>query len=184
MNKAPLPKLAAEPDLRLVRWGWIGWIVLTLLLAARYALLDGQAGALQFATSVQLAALWILWPLYRGARALWHWMHAAPYAAWNGSYFEFDGRQVRILFDDDALFVVADDVYATLDLRGRATDATRVRSIAGRDGLIRLPGRRELVFTERGLAAWLARRSDAKAVAFGRWIEQQVSAPQRRRRAS
>lgn len=184
MEKTPLPKLDADPDARLVRWGWIAWLVVTGVLALRYATIRGDAGALLFVASVQLAALWILWPLYRGARALWHWMHAAPYLAWNGSYYEFDGRQVRVLFDDGAILVVADDVYAVLDRHGRATAADRVRAIAGRDGLRRAPGRRELVFTERGLAAWLDRCSDARAVTFRLWMEQQVIAPYRRRIAT
>jgi hypothetical protein len=180
--RTSLPKLADDPDARLVRWGWIAWGALTVFLAIRYALLRGGASGMQILTSVQLAALWILWPLYRGLRALWYWLRAAPYAAWNGNYYEFDGRQVRVLFDDDTLFVVADDVHAVLGLSNRATDPARVRAVAGRDGLVPLPGRRQLVFTERGLFAWLERRNDEKAVAFKRWIEKQVIAPHRKRR--
>src|SRR5262245_2451491 len=123
MAKISLPRLPADPDARLVRWGWVAWIVLTLLLVARLVSMRGESGAIQFATQVQLGALWILWPLYRGARSLWHWMRASPYARWNGSYYEFDGHQVRVLFDEDAIFVVAADVYGVLALRGRATEA-------------------------------------------------------------
>jgi hypothetical protein len=178
-----LPRLTADPDARLVRWGWVGWIVLTLVLAARIVAMRGETAALQFASQVTLAALWVLWPLYRGLRALWQWMRAAPYARWNGHYYEFDGQQVRVLFDDDTVFVVAADVYAVLGLRGRATEAGRVRAIAGRDGLVQLPARRELVFTERGLVAWLDRRTEDNAVALRRWLDQQVLAPYRKRRA-
>ena len=181
MRKTPLPKLSADPDSQLVRWGWIAWIALTVFLAVRFFALRSNAPDLQLLSSVQLAALWLLWPLVRGGGALWRWMHAAPYAAWNGSYYEFDGRQIRVLFDDDALFLVADDVYVVLNVRGRATQAARVRAIAGREGLIRLPDRREVVFTERGLFAWLDRRTDAKAAAFRRWLELQVIAPHRKR---
>jgi hypothetical protein len=41
-----------------------------------------------------------------------------------------------------------------------------------------------LVFTERGLTAWLERRRDPKAVQLRRWYERDVLAPHRRRRAS
>lgn len=180
---SPLPKLAGDPDARLVRWGWIAWIALTLILALRFAFSGGDAATIQFVSSVQLAALWILWPLYRGLRALWHWLRDSPYAAWNGSYYEFDGQQIRLLFDDETILIVAADVYAALNLQGRATDERRVRSVAGRDGLLKVPGRREVAFTERGLLAWLDRRNDAKAVAFRRWLDRQVIAPYRKRRA-
>jgi len=179
-----LPRLALDPDARLVRWGWIAWGALTVLIAVRWIVFDrGEVPkALQWLSLAPMAALWLLWPLVRGAGALWRWMRAAPHAAWNGSYYEFDGRQMRLLFDHDDVYVVADDVFAALDLRGRAAGAERVRLISGRDGLRQLPGRRELVFSERGLSAWLARRSDAKAVSLRRWFERDVIAPHRKRR--
>jgi hypothetical protein len=179
--KPTLPTLPADPDARLIRWGWIGWMALTLFLVVRFVAMGGSA--ISFIVTVQIAALWILWPLYRGGRALWHWMRAAPYARWNGSYYEFDGRQIRVLFDEDTVFVVAADVFDALGLSGRATDPQRGRAVAGREGLLRLPGRREIVFTERGLAAWLERRTEKKAAAFKRWFDLQVLAPHRKRRA-
>jgi len=175
----PLPRLASDPDARLLRWGWIAWGGLTLLLALQWILSGGALGSVWL---VQAAALWLLWPLYRGGGALWRWMRAAPHAAWNGAYYEFDGRQMRLLFDDDDLYVVADDVFAALDLRGHATEPARVRLIAGSDGLRRLPGRSELVFSERGLKAWLDRRSGEDAVRFRRWLEREAIGPHRRRR--
>jgi hypothetical protein len=177
--RIPLPRLASDPDARVVRWGWIGWGGLTLVLVVQWIFFRGALGAVGL---VQAAALWLLWPLYRGAGALWRWMRAAPHAAWNGAYYEFDGRQMRLLFDDDAVYVVADDVFAALGLRGHATDPARVRLIAGSDGLRELPGRRELVFTERGLNAWLDRRSGDDAVRFRRWLEREAIAPHRKRR--
>lgn len=176
----PLPRLTADPDAQLVRWGWIAWSAVTVFLAVRYFV--SSRGAYAVLTSVQLVALWLLWPLYRGGRALWHWTLDARYAAWNGSYYEFDGLQMRVLFADDDVFIVAADVFDALHLRGHAIEPQRVRAAAGRDGLRKLDGRREIVFTERGLAAWLERRTDEKSVAFQRWVELQVLAPHRRRR--
>jgi hypothetical protein len=178
--------LADDPDGRLVRWGWIAWFVLTLFIAiAALALGTGAAAEPgRWLAAAVLVAFWLLWPLWRGGGAAWQWMRAAPHRAWNGSYYEFDGRQMRVLFDADEVFLVADDVFAALDLRGHAADVTRVRLVAGRDGLRQLDGRRELVFTERGLTAWLERRRDPKAVQLRRWYERDVLAPHRRRRAS
>jgi len=178
-----LPRLALDPDARLVRWGWIAWGAFTVLIALRWITFGGGAPKeLQWVSLAHIAALWLLWPLVRGVGALWRWMRAAPHAAWNGSYYEFDGRQMRLLFDDDDIFVVASDVFAALDLRGRVVGAERVRLISGKDGLRHLPGRRELVFSERGLSAWLARRNDAKAISLRRWFERDVLAPHRKRR--
>lgn len=78
MRGSPLPRLADDPDARLVRWGWIAWFALTLFFA--------------------IAAL--------------------------------------------------------------------------------------VVFTERGLIAWLERRRDDKTVRLQRWYEREVIAPYRRRRAT
>ncbi|HTT13048.1 MAG TPA: hypothetical protein VMG60_19430 [Burkholderiaceae bacterium] len=182
-RRIALPRLAAEPDLQLLRWGWIAWGVLTIFLALGWIVFGALTrNALPWISVAPMLALWVLWPLYRGAGALWRWMRAAPHAAWNGDYYEFDGRQVRLLFDDDHVYVVAADVFAALDLRGHATEAARVRLIAGADGLRQLPGRSELVFSERGLNAWLDRRSGQSAVRFHRWLERDVIAPHRRRR--
>jgi len=163
----------------MVRWGWIAWGGLTLLVVLQWIFSRSALGAVWL---VQEAALWLLWPLYRGGGALWRWMRAAPHAAWNGAYYEFDGRQMRLLFDDDDIYVVADDVFAAFDLRGHATEPARVRLIAGSEGLRQLSGHSELVFTERGLNAWLDRRSGEDAVRFRRWLEREAIAPHRRRR--
>lgn len=185
VRKTSLPRLAAEPEIRLVRWGWIAWAALTVYIAARWVSLGSgdAATALRAVSVAPAAALWLLWPLTRGAGALWRWLRSAPHAAWNGSYYEFDGRQMRVLFDDDEIYIVAKDVFDVLDLRGAAVDSARVRLIAGRDGLVELPGRREQVFTERGLAAWLDRRAGENAVRFRRWFERDVVTPHRKRRA-
>ena len=183
MTRPVLPRLAADPDGRLIRWGWVAWLVLTVLLGALLLRTRTWDAAIQVIPVVQAAALWILWPLWRGGRATWHWLRASPYTRWNGSYYEFDGRQMRVLLDDDDVFIVAADVFAALDLHGRATDPARVRAIAGRDGLVTVPALHALVFTERGLEAWLDRRSDEKAVALHRWYAQQVIKPHRNRRA-
>jgi len=179
-----LPRLSADPDARLVRWGWIAWAAFTALIAVRWILFEiaDTPSAAKWVLITPLIGLWLLWPLWRGGDAMWRWMRDAPYAAWNGSYYEFDGHQVRVLFDDDDVYLVADDLFAVLDLRGNATNAERVRAIAGRDGLRTLPGRREVVFTERGLTAWLDRRTDAQTVRLRRWFERDVLAPHRKRR--
>src|SRR5215470_8589214 len=82
-QRIPLPRLASDPDARMVRWGWIAWGGLTLLVVLQWIFSRSALGAVWL---VQEAALWLLWPLYRGGGALWRWMRAAPHAAWNGAY--------------------------------------------------------------------------------------------------
>lgn len=179
-----LPRLDLDPDARLLRWGWIAWGAVTLVLAVWFIHAGRAQLAIALFKSLFLSAFWIGWLVWRGGRALWHAVRTAPYRDWNGSYYEYDGRQVRVLFSDhdDALFVVAADVHAVLGLDRRATTPERVRAIAGRDGLVRVDGAREDVFTERGLAAWLERRTDERSASLRRWLDTQVIGPHRRKR--
>lgn len=178
-------RLAEDPDVRLLRWGWLAWTVTALLLLWawwRSGTFD-PTSMLAWTWVAPGIALWLLWPLWRGARAYWQWARAQPIAEWHGSYFEFHGRQVRVLFDGDEIWIVAADVFDALAHTGRARDPERVRQIAGRDGLTLVPGTTLLAFTERGLAAWMERRTDRVAAEFGRWFESQVASPYRRRNA-
>jgi len=178
------PRVAEDPDARLVRWGWLAWFGATAMLAWngwRGGARDGEA-MLSWVIAAPGLALWLLWPLWRGTRAFWHWTRARPYAEWHGAYYEFNGRQVRVLFEGEDLWIAADDVFEVFAIRGRARDPNRVRQIAGRDGLATAPGTGLLAFTERGLAAWMQRRTDRTASDFKRWFDTQVVAPHRRKR--
>lgn len=185
MPRTPLrAKLDEDPDDRLRRWGWLAWLVFTALLAAlwwRTGALDGAA-ALPWALGAPALGLWLLWPLWRGGAAGWHWMRARPHADWHGAYFEFNGRQIRVVFADDDIWIAANDVFDAFGLAGRARDPERVRRLCGRDALVLAPGAGVVAFTERGLAAWMERRTDAVATEFKRWFEAEVVAPYRRKR--
>jgi len=180
-RKIPLPRITQDPDARLVRWGWIVWAALIGFLALRWILFRPW-DAWGYLHTVPILALCLLWVLWRGGGRLWHWARGASLAAWNGSYFEFDGRQIRVLFDDGDIYLVADDVFAALDLARGDAAVERARVAAGRDGIRAPPQARELAFTERGLAAWLERRQAEQAVRFQRWFEREVAAPYRKRR--
>ncbi len=174
--------LELDPDVRIVRWGWTFWVAWGVVGGA-LLLIDVRngTGALSMVLVAPFWGLWLLWPLYRGARA-WRWQYRDARSEWNGVYYEFDGRQIRILMQGDAIWIVANDVFDALHLRGHQRDTARVRQIAGRDGLVRPPGSRLLAFSEVGIKAWLDRRSDAVAQKFCHWLDKQVITPYRRRR--
>jgi hypothetical protein len=127
-------------------------------------------------------ARWGLWAAYRGLRAYMRWQAAAAWGVPNGQHYEFDGRRVRVTFDGDNIWFAAGDVFDVLGTQSDARDPERVRLIVGRDGLTDLPVTGVLSFSEKGLAAWLDRRTDRSAGQFTRWVDTQVVAPYRRRR--
>lgn len=174
------PLIAADPDARMLRAGWVLWALLLVLTS----LLVWWMPAHVLPLLAVLGGLLLLWPLWRGGRLLWRAVSDASHAEWQGRYFEYDGRQIRVVEDDDGgLRIAAVDVFDALDLPATARDPARVRLAAGRDGLRAAPNLPVLCFTERGLAAWLDRRSGAQVAAFRRWLQAQVIDPHHRRRA-
>jgi len=174
--------LEHDPDARVIRWGWTLWLAWGLVGGALLLNDIGHGtGVLSLILVAPFWGVWLLWPAYRGVRALWNWQSQSVWGEWNGAYYEFDGRQIRILLQRDRIWVVADDVLDALDLQGRQRDAGRIRQIAGRDGLVRLPHSRLLTFSEVGIKAWLDRRTDIDAHKFARWLDKQVIEPYRRR---
>ena len=175
--------LSRDPDERVLRWGWVLWIA---WLAVGSALLLGDYRGGVFNVGLILAApfwaLWLLWALYRGARLVLQWLSHSRWKPWNGRYYEFDGHQVRIIFDAEDVFFAAADVFEVLGTAVTAREPERVRQVVGRDGLRNVPGSNLLCFSEKGLAAWLDRRTDRQAAQFARWVDTQVLRPHRRRR--
>ena len=177
-NTPPRRLAALDPDARSVKAGWIAWGVAALAFIAVLSVTPRDRLPLMLIG----AALLLLWPVWRGGRLLWEQMLDASMQPWQGSYYEYDGRQVRVLVDDlDGMWFSAADVLDELGLEGKARDVGRARLIAGRDGLRAAPGERMLCFTERGLGAFLERRTDARSASFQRWLQTQVLRPHRRR---
>lgn len=177
------PLLAIDPGASVLRWGWFLWLAWTVIGSG---LLSEDLRAGRLAAAAVLAApfwvVWVLWPVYRLWAAWVRRFHHSRWALRHGEHYEFDGQPIRVLFDGDAIYLAADDVFDALHLTGRLRDPERGRLIAGRDGLLTLRDSDLLVFSEVGLHAWLERRQDADALKFMRWLETQVIAPYRRRR--
>jgi hypothetical protein len=175
--------LSQDPDERTLRWGWVFWF--SWLLVGSALLLGDLRGGVPGVGAVLAApfwALWLLWLFYRGTRWVLRRLSHGHSMEWHGRHYSFDDRQIRIVFDGDAVWFVAADVFELLGTPAAARDAERVRQIVGRDGLQLSPESNQLSFSEKGLAAWLDRRTDRTAAQFARWVETQVLAPYRRRR--
>ena len=174
--------LERDPNERIVRWGWTIWLAWGVGGGALLVTdVRGGVGALSLVLVAPFWGMWLLWPVYRAARRWWRWHAEASWTHWNGVYYEFDGRQIRVLTEGESIWIAADDVFDVLGLKGRQRNPARVRQIAGRDGLVQLPGSRRLVFSEVGIRAWLDRRTDVAAGKFAYWLDKQVIAPYRRR---
>jgi hypothetical protein len=101
---------------------------------------------------------------------------------WNGRYFAFDDRQVRIHWDDRNIWVVADDVFSLLAMDPDATERRKIAIRLGVRKLLQPPGLKDECFSEEGLAKFLAslrRRNDAARIQA--WFERQVFPMIRRR---
>jgi hypothetical protein len=174
--------LHQDPDERVVRWGWMLWVAWGVIGGALLVNdIKAGTGALSLVLVAPFWGMWLLWPMYRLMRAWWRWQYEGPWADRNGTYYEFDGHQIRILTQGDSIWIAADDVFDALGLEGRQRHVARVREIAGRDGLIRPPGSRLMAFSEIGIKAWLDRRTGTVAHKFSYWLDKQVIAPYRRR---
>lgn len=173
-----------DPDQRIARWGWFLWVIWLIVGGVLTALLV-RVGGLASIVIVLIAPFWgawLLWLIIRGARRYRGWVEASVWGEWNGSYFEFDGRQMRVLFDGDSIYIAAADVFDACGIGSRGRDIERARVIAGRDGVVPAPDTRLMCFTERGFRAWMERRTDQASGKFVQWFDRQVVSPYRRRR--
>jgi hypothetical protein len=185
MPDMPKPRrLAEDPDARSVRWGWVlfaAWTLVggTLTLREFQA---GQHGALAVVLLAPFWAAWCMWLAWRTWVRVVPWLGYQAHQRYQGNYYEFDGRQVRIWFAVTELWIAVDDVLDALGYEGEARDVARIRAVAGDDAVLRIEGLRPWVFTEAGLRLWLARRGGDIANRLDRWFEIQVVAPFRKRR--
>lgn len=105
------------------------------------------------------------------------WMADRPLVPWQGRYYAFDDRQVRIVESRGRLWFATADVHTALDLRHRegvlaaldATDRTEDPEIG--DAL-----------SNEGLQRLLAGSTDRRILRFLRWAELDVRRPWQKKR--
>jgi hypothetical protein len=179
-----LTHLAQDPDQRWRRSIWLIWAGTTVVLVGAWlaAPVRDRADAIPWLMKAPLIGLYLLWPLWRAAGLIVSRLRDSPLAPWQGSYYEFDNAQIRVLVDDgDRLLIAASDVLDALHIKGRDRQPDRIRAIVGPEGLVFLPGTRQPFFTESGLQQWLGRSSRRDVARFTHWLRTQVCEPHRRR---
>ena len=175
--------LSEDPDRRARRLIWMIWTGFTLVLVWGWvaAPIRQSSDTIPWLVKAPVVALYLMWPLWQGARLALQKLREAPLATWQGRYYAFGSFQIRVLVDeDDRLLIMASDVLDALRIEGRGRRPERIRAIVGRDGLRTVPRTGQLVFTETGMQAWLERNSRQDVARFALWLRTQVSEPHRR----
>lgn len=105
------------------------------------------------------------------------WMRDRPWAPWQGRYYAFDDRQVRIVESRGRLWFSTVDVHAALDLRLRpgtlAAFGTTERTEDGEIGD---------ALSNEGLRRLLAGSTERRMLRFLRWAEHDVRRPWQKKR--
>jgi hypothetical protein len=115
-------------------------------------------------------------PIIEGVPALLRWAGHLHLQAWEGRYYEFDGRQVRVVTIRDTLWFAEPDVVAIL---GWAPETLRRK--LGRNEYGPLGEGRLMGFPEQALGRLLDGDASPQALRFRLWMEREVIFPHRER---
>ncbi len=109
--------------------------------------------------------------------AYWGWLRERAWGPWQGRYYAFDGRQVRVAEARGRLWFSSADVHAALALTRRAG------VLAGFDATERMT-HDELgdALSNAGLTRLLARSTAPRTLRFLRWAERDVLLPWQNKR--
>ena len=110
--------------------------------------------------------------------ALMRWSKERYWLQWQGRYFAFDNRQIRIEQDPEGtVWIVLADVVAVTDLRVTETEIERLGSFA-RKSIVEFGA---MALSEGALVAILSRRNYPAVNRFRLWLERDVLQPLHRR---
>jgi len=119
-----------------------------------------------FAAAAITPALLALFPAYLG------WVHERIWHRWQGRYYAFDDRQIRVVEAHGMLWFASKDVHAALGLRPRAALLAQfVAAERRRDDEI------GDALSNAGLVRLLSRSTDARVLRFLLWAERDVRRP-------
>lgn len=118
--------------------------------------------------------------IVHGADGLWRWLSTAPLAKYHGSYYQFNGEQVRVQEHNARLWFAAQDVMRAIRMQERLPDEllTRTHECAP------VPGNKGMWFTIRGLEDFVVRHSPPEGRAIVHWAHREVVGPWEKKKAS
>jgi hypothetical protein len=92
---------------------------------------------------------------------------------WHGRYFAHDGIQMRVYWDEQRLWIVADDVFLQLGIGADAVERGKIAIHSG-GGLAQIPGCGHDGFSETGVLHFLGKRREPTAHKLKLWIERSL----------
>jgi hypothetical protein len=140
------------------------------------------------AGALPMLALWgvvLAVPLVELGASLLRLARILPVRAWDGRWYEFDSRQVRVFEQPEHSWIAAEDVFACLGEIADDVTLERFEARYGRLGFRAPPGEKLTSFSEAALRRYLSTRTDPRSREFSRWLERDVLfAHEKRRRAA
>lgn len=126
--------------------------------------------------SVPLLA-WVLarWVIM-GVAALKDSAAARAIGDWNGRYFAYDDRQIRIYWDDRSTWVVAEDVFRAIDRLPDEKTRQRIAVRLGAASFCTPESIGKACFSRQGVRDYLAGLDGEGPMRLGRWFEREVFA--------
>ncbi|MCX9155030.1 hypothetical protein OPU71_02695 [Niveibacterium sp. 24ML] len=159
------------------------WLLLRATLASGLMWLAWRLGG-PFGLVIALvpAVTLIVVPFTHASFGLLRWARKRHLKPWDGRWYEFDGRQIRIFEQADHSWICAEDVFAVFGEVSDKVTHERYRTRFGALGYREPAGESLVCFSEAALRRYLSLRSDDTARRFARWLGQTLFAHEKRRR--
>jgi hypothetical protein len=111
---------------------------------------------------------------HEGMSWLWH----QPMRKWQGSYYAFNDRQVRIFEGEDRLWFAAKDVLAAVGMKAIPDSFLAVYP----EGCKVLPGSFLTALDADAIRSLLGKRNEHESIRFLQWMEREVLKPWARKK--
>lgn len=158
-------------------------LTLRLAVAAGFSFLayrlagEHKYGLVLVALSSPLWGVLLAKPILGAIGGFIAWSKRQPYAKWQGHYYEFQGTQIRIFEQDDALWFCDRDVLRVL---GKAP-TTFMKITYGDTDYKHIPEANMMAFSETAVVAVVSRIRHSEAGKLKFWLEREVIAPYHRK---
>ena len=119
-----------------------------------------------------VAARWIV----MGFGALKRHAEERALAEWNGRYFAYDDKQVRVHWDDSATWIEAEDIFRIIGRKPDPTTRERIRLRIGSERFCVPEAVGRECFSGDGVLDYLAAFEEDEPRKLRRWLEREVFA--------